>query len=137
MGKFMFAITRKNPDAIAKAYVKIQSPNHTQVTEIEAREVAKDVVDSLVDPTEQRVDGKKGKGSGVIFQSVKGLTLGMGIRHQSIMDSRYRIAMETAVRYGMVIAKELEKPEYEDTRYRRRVLRKSVSAAIKEVYFSS
>lgn len=128
MGKFMYAVVRKKPDAIAKAHVKIQSPEFTQVNEDEARVIAKEVVDSL--DSEKRIRG-------VIPQTIKGLVVRMGMRHQNIMDSRYSIALQTAVRYGMVVAKELEKPEYqENKKYRKRVLRQSIVGAIKEVYFS-
>lgn len=135
MSQFLFAIVRKNPDAIAKAYVKIQSPDHTQITEDKARITAQEVLDSLPDSQDQEETRlKKAKKS--FSRTSKGLATTMVIRHQSIMDTDYVTALQTAIRYGSVVAAELAKPEYQDKKVRRKALRKSIAGAIKDVYLT-
>ncbi len=60
----------------------------------------------------------------------------MGAQHQSTLDSDYKNLLETTLRIANVAGKELDKPEYQDKRYRRKVLRRSFLAAVKEVYFT-
>ncbi|MEK7070211.1 MAG: AarF/UbiB family protein, partial [Patescibacteria group bacterium] len=127
MGKFLFAIVRKNPDAIAQTYVKIQSPNSSQISIDEARLIAQEVLSSIPEDTTMRK---------AFVDTTKDVAISMGIHHQSILDTNYATALQTAVRYGSVISQELAKPEYQDKKFRRKALRQGVTGAIKEVYLS-
>lgn len=135
LGQFLYAIARQNPDAIAKAYVKIQSSDHNQITENEARIVAQEVLDSLPESGEQKETRLK-KAKKAFSRTSKGLATTMVIRHQSTMDTDYVTVLQTAIRYGSIVATEMSKPEYQDKKIRRKALRQSIAGAIKEVYFT-
>ncbi|MGF7228935.1 MAG: AarF/UbiB family protein [Candidatus Saccharibacteria bacterium] len=112
LGSFLLAAARKKPEAIAKAYVAIQSPNHEQVSVKDATIVAKDTVDAfyLQQSTKKRSRLQKiNYETNAIMQS---FLITLGIRHQTAMNADYLALMKSSAALGTIVGDELSKPYY-------------------------
>jgi predicted unusual protein kinase regulating ubiquinone biosynthesis (AarF/ABC1/UbiB family) len=127
-GRFVFALSRQKPHAIARAYMRIQSPDHNQATSEQAETVAHNLIQSL--------DGAKASRSLRKNKLIQGFVMAMGLTEQSTIDVRYKRLMTSAVEFAAVVKSELDKPLYHDRVYRGKVIAQSAFRAIKDVYFS-
>jgi predicted unusual protein kinase regulating ubiquinone biosynthesis (AarF/ABC1/UbiB family) len=140
--RFLFSIVSNRPKKIADAYLQIQSPRYNQVSHEEAEEVAREAIEAML---AQRASERKGDidgyGSSKASQKVKEVNavfknfIGiMGMKHQSILDTRYTQFIRSAVSLKNIVSDELSKPEYDRRRHKSSELLKSMLAALWEVY---
>lgn len=131
LGRFLFALARRKPEAIAKAYVRIQSPEYTQVTEPRAVAVAEKAM-QRVDRRQQRAGAKQGLGQNTNALLTSFLAA-MARDQKSLLDARYLTTMRSTAAYSTIVKAELAKPAYEN--HKGRAVIRSIMRAFKEVYF--
>jgi predicted unusual protein kinase regulating ubiquinone biosynthesis (AarF/ABC1/UbiB family) len=136
--RFIIGTARKNPKAIAKAYSRIQSPEHNQASIEEVETVTNEVIQAT-----SPADGpkQKWKGSRVARrlqetrELLSNISTAIAIKHQSIMDFRYASYMSSTMGLATIFANELAKPEYIGRRYKTMAVLRAAAGAIKDVYF--
>lgn len=136
--RFVVGALRKNPRSIAKAYVRIQSPNFEQANLTQSEEVAREVlrtmqVQSPATDKESKFAQRKIHETQNVLRS---FVAAMGIRHQSTLDTNYLTYMRSVVSLATIAAAELAKPQYAKRSYKAMTILKSAAAAVRKVYFS-
>lgn len=126
LARFVLAMGRGNPNAVARAYKRVQSPDHGQAP----REAIAAAFRSVV--AEEQGD-RKGLRKG---KRIQRLLMALGIQQQSTLAVSYISFMRTAVAFGGVVKSELDKPLYQDRRQKYWTILKSFSAAAKDVYWT-
>ena len=132
VGRLMYAMTRQNPKAIARAYNHIQAhpesdKDPTQIASLEAIEkVANDAIQRSKEAGRSKNIAKNGM--------IQDFLMTMGSQHQSALNVDYFVFLKSAKDFKEVVKSELEKPEYQNKSYRRKVLAKGFVNAFKTVY---
>jgi hypothetical protein len=131
MGRFLIAVARHKPKAIAKAYVRIQSSEFEQADEAQATAVAEQAVQSVARRS-KRSGQRKGIGPGTTALLSSFLAI-MGRTQKSVLDARYMTTLRSTAALSTIFKTELQKPAYEGRKGR--TMLGAILSAVKEVYF--
>lgn len=112
LGTYMWALMRKDPAKIATAYHAIQSRDHHMASVAETQAVAEDVVASIQDRRQTSPYRGIKRVAVETNAALQGLTIGMGVRHQSSLNSDYLAFMRSSASLATLVKDVLKQPGY-------------------------
>lgn len=112
LGKFIGALVRKDPAKIAAAYHAIQSPDHRQASLAQTQAVAEDVIASIQARRADRPYRGIKRIATETNAALQGLTIGMGVRHQSSLNADYLALMRSSASLATLVKDVLRQPAY-------------------------
>lgn len=130
--RYMYAVVRKNPQAIARTYERIQSQEHKVANLPQIMVVVNEVMQNRKERENSASASKLPKPVQEASDITQEILLAMGIRYQSTLDPRYLTFMKSSIALMGVVIDEISKPEYADKKYRESALMGVAKSAIKE-----
>lgn len=112
LSTYMWALARKDPAKIATAYHAIQSPDHKQASVAEVQSVAEDVITSIKGRRQSSPHRGIKRLAVEANAALQGLTIGMGVRHQSSINSDYLAFMRSSASLATLVKDVLKQPAY-------------------------